>query len=139
MILSFALTGRPLRGKSGMKTTRTGRHYPDAEWAAQRDAWVLVVKAAARKQYNGAAANGWTIKPLPFSCAVKLSGMIRFPDKRVADLDGVIGALGHVLERAGIIQNDKQIVSVAMTISALGTPATAGIWCQVETEFLRPV
>ena len=137
MILHFTLRGRPLRGKSGMKTTRAGRHYPDKDWAAQRDEWVWKAQAAARKQCDDHAAQGWDTKALPLSCPIKLSGVVRFPDKRVADLDGVIGAIGHVLERAGVIQNDKQIISVAIDISASGTPTTAGIWCRIETEFVR--
>ena len=120
-----------------MNVTRTGKHYPDKEWASQRDAWVLIVKTSARKQCTERAISGWDVKALPMTCPIKLTGVIRFPDKRVADLDGVIGALGHVLERAGVIKNDKQIMAVNMIISASGTPDTAGVWCQIETEWVR--
>lgn len=109
MILTFTLHGRPLRGKSGQRKTRTGKQYPDAAWGKQRDEWAMVVEVDAMEQIRRMKKDGWTVKPLPLTCSVKLSGVIHYPDNRIADLDGVCGAIAHVLERAGLIANDKQI------------------------------
>ena len=109
MILSFTLIGRPLRGKSGQRKTRTGKQYPDKAWGKQRDEWSLTTKVQAQEQIKRMFQDGWSVKYLPLTCPVRLSGVIHYPDNRIADLDGVCGALAQVLERAGIIAYDKQI------------------------------
>lgn len=135
VILNFTFPGRPLRGKSGQLVCR-GRKYPDKAWAVQRDAWAVSAKQQAYLQYTYKKADGVDIQKLPLSCPIKLSGVVRYPDKREADLDGVIGAIGHVLERAGIITNDKQIHAVDFT-TGLANKDRPRCLVRLETNYVR--
>jgi len=120
-----------------MLTTRTGNHYPGKAWGTQRNAWAQEVWVQAILQVQRLKSDGWDLKALPLRCPVKLSGVIRYPDTRTADLDGVIGSLGHVLERAGVIANDKLIVAVAFEN---GMPVPKGcVTMTLETEWMKTV
>lgn len=138
MILRFTLIGRALRGKSGQRKTRTGHQYPDKAWGVQRDQWAMEMKVDAMVQIRQLKQDGWDVKALPLTCPVKLSGVIYYPDNRIADLDGVCGAIGHVLERAGLIANDKQIEAYGSWDRGVNVPG-GRLQLTLQTEWAKGI
>lgn len=100
VIFSF---GKQLKsGKNRVLTTRTGHRYPPKAFKAWRDGMVADI---GRQVHN-------KIVPLPFVKPVHL--VVRYvPGDRIRrDVAGMLDALCHVLERAGIVLDDSQVQRV---------------------------
>lgn len=96
--LSFVLFGQLPGGKNRVKNTRTGHRYPDKRFVDWRD-------EACRQlhpQKNGTVLYGRVALHVDYWAG----------DKRTRDVDAMLGALGHLFVRAGIMGDDGQIKDV---------------------------
>lgn len=94
----ITLTGQIRGGKNNMGVTRTGRHYPKPEWAAWRDKQLF----SAKLQFDGPAIS----EP----CAATV--LYWAGDRKRRDVPAIIDAIWHVLEKAGLVEDDSLIKSV---------------------------
>lgn len=94
---TLVITGQIRGGKNAIKTTRTGRRYPDKKWALWRDEKVAEVKAQIPSCYkhNGEQVN------------IRLDYYAG--DKRRRDQPAVIDAIFHVLEKANFVIDDTHL------------------------------
>lgn len=94
MILgSYVVAGQVRSGKNHMQIARNGRHYPLPAWAAWRDRVVWELLA----QRRGAPM-------IAVPCRIFVDYVAG--DQRRRDVAGMLDALGHCFERAGIIKDD---------------------------------
>jgi Holliday junction resolvase RusA-like endonuclease len=99
-MISFIIYGIIRGGKNQMKTTRTGRHYPNPSWARWRDETVIQI----------ADGDGWGESAIAMPCRVTVrywSG-----DHRRRDVPGMIDALWHCLEHGGFVKDDALLETV---------------------------
>lgn len=97
MILGkYLIVGQIRSGKNHMQIGRDGRHYPLAAWGAWRDRLVWELLA----QRKGAAV-------ITEPCRIFVDYVAG--DRRRRDVAGMLDALGHCFERAGIIEDDFQL------------------------------
>ena len=90
--LNLTIFGQIRGGKNHMQIGANGRHYPNRSWAIWRDATVNFLLA----QRCGVCFEN------PCSVTVRYwSG-----DRRRRDVPGMIDAVCHCLERAGIVKDD---------------------------------
>lgn len=97
MILKFDIAGQVKSGKNNMNITRSGHRYPNPKWAEWRDNVVeaLVVQT-------------WPMKfafPIVIPCAVFIFAY--HGDLRRRDAPGMLDALFHCFEKAGIVKDDS--------------------------------
>ena len=98
-------------GKNSIQTTRTGHRYPKKRFVDWRDAAVLTAVRAIPKGTVGPLFK----KPLPLTITVYyVPG-----DARRRDVPGMLDALFHVLERAGVVEDDAQIQYVEWATHAI--------------------
>lgn len=97
-MLVLNISGKIKSGKNNMGITRSGKHYPLPEWAKWRDKVVSDI----RKQFSG--------EPLNFPCRIEIKYVAG--DKRRRDVPGMMDALWHCFERAGLIEDDKFFTEV---------------------------
>ena len=129
MTLTFTLTGQCMSGKNGVQTTRTGQHYPKPKWKAWRDEMVQQIRASSRP------IHGWTVHTsLTVPC--KAHVVFRHGDRRRRDVAGMLDALCHVLERAGVVKDDSLIVDWEVITSAV-VHKHPSVWLKLETEWTR--
>jgi len=106
MRLTFTILGPPRTKKNHNRLVRAGRRYRVLPSAAHERwyerAWVQAVAFR-----SGQLALG---RKLPLAGPVHVRAIF-YRDRRIGDLVGYQQALGDLLERAGIIENDRQIVS----------------------------
>ena len=85
-----------------MMIGRNGRHYPQAAWAQWRDGVVRQM----RYQFLASMQK-------PFIDGHVFATIEYWPgDKRRRDVPGMIDALWHCIERAGIVKDDSMIESL---------------------------
>jgi len=92
----FILKGQLPGGKNRIKTTRTGHRYPDkrfVEWRAD---------ALAQLPNRPPRIDG------PVAMIVDYTP----GDRRIRDMDAMLGTLGHLLCKAGVLEDDAQIVAL---------------------------
>ena len=96
----FTLYGQLPGGKNAVNTTRTGHRYPNKRFESWRD-----------------DAIGQLPSPLPRFLMFPVKLIVDYVpgDARRRDLDAMLGALGHLLERAKVIHDDCQIVACTWT------------------------
>ncbi len=101
MKYELSLPGQCPSGKNSIQTTRTGHRYPKQRFVDWRDAAVL---AAVRAIPKG------TVGPL-FKKPAMLAITVHYVpgDGRRRDVPGMLDAIFHVLERAGVVEDDAQI------------------------------
>ena len=105
------IPGQCPSGKNSIQTTRTGHRYPKKRFVDWRDAAVLTAVRAIPKGTVGPLFK----KPLPLVIMVSyVPG-----DGRRRDAPGMLDAIFHVLERAGVVEDDAQIQYVAWTTSPI--------------------
>ena len=92
--LSITIRGKIRGGKNNIIITRTGRRFPNPEWAKWRDAAVIAVK----KQLPD------SFKMICEPVNVRLDYFAG--DKRRRDMPAIIDAIFHVLEKAGVVEDD---------------------------------
>lgn len=126
MILTFTLTGQCMSGKNGMQVTRTGKHYPKPAWAKWRDEMVRQISYNARQGHRF------------IDCPMKVHVVFRHGDRRRRDVAGMIDALCHILERAGVVKDDSLIVDWDVSTSAV-VHAKPSVWIRLESEWTRTV
>lgn len=95
--LIIIVTGQIMGGKNNMIVTRTGKHFPKASWAKWRDEKVAEVK---RQLPAG-------FKTINEPVNVRLTYVAG--DKRRRDQPAIIDSLFHVLEKAGVVEDDTLI------------------------------
>ena len=89
--LTFRLSGQIPSGENAVKITRTGMRYPDKRFKAWRD-------------YALRQCGGMTAKPHDQPVALIVDYVPA--DYRRRDLPGMLDALCHLLEKAGILADD---------------------------------
>lgn len=92
MILVF--NGQIRGGKNNMVVTRTGHRFPKKSWATWRDAEVITITQQL---------------PLGFKTITEptnISLNYFAGDRRRRDMPAIIDAIFHVLEKAGVVQDD---------------------------------
>ena len=119
MLLTFNLKGQCLSGKNQMQVDpRTGRHYPTKRFAAWRDEQVMKCK---RPSYQ------------PIGDLLSAKVVFTHADKRRRDVPGMLDALCHVLERAGVVKDDSLIVNWDVQTNLPPSKAMAGVQIRLET------
>ena len=99
MIISFTLYGKMKSGKNHVQITRTGRRYPNKSFADWRDEMLSQIN------YQGKPLQG----------RVGLSAWYVPGDRLRRDAPGILDALLHLFEKAGILQDDAQVKKVNWT------------------------
>ena len=99
MTVSFVLHGKMKSGKNHVQITRTGRRYPNKSFSVWRDDML--------KQIN--------YKKKPLQGRVGLSAYYVPGDRLRRDAPGILDALLHLFEKAGILTDDAQIKQVNWT------------------------
>lgn len=101
----FEIIGQFKSGKNNMGINpRSGRHYPLPAWADWRNR-VVNQLLLGRKEL--------LLKPMPYfrvACAIQVHYYAG--DHRRRDVPGMLDALCHCLERAGIIKDDSLVYDV---------------------------
>lgn len=128
MILTFTLAGQCMSGKSNLQVTRTGHRYPKPAWKAWRDEMLIQV-------HNAVIEGPWRF-PHPITTPCKAHVVFRHGDRRRRDVAGMLDALCHVLERAGVVKDDSLIVDWDVATSSV-IHAKPGVWIRLETEWIR--
>lgn len=100
-----------------MQITRSGKHYPLPRWAAWRDAMLWQIHRPKEP------LTGWLKAYVVFTHA----------DKRRRDVPGLLDALCHVLERAGVVRDDSQIIQWDVQTNLPPCKALAGCNITLET------
>lgn len=113
MSFAFTLQGQLPSGKNQVKITRTGHRYPSQRFVLWR--------AEALRQI------GKVRKPL--AGRVRMTVAYWPGDKRRRDAAGMVDALCHLLEQAGIVSDDAQIKELDWFEHAPGDAA-----CTVQLE-----
>jgi Holliday junction resolvase RusA-like endonuclease len=117
MLLTYVLKGQCLSGKNHMQITRTGRHYPLPRWAVWRDAMLTQIHPPTT----------------PLTELLKISVVFTHADRRRRDVPGMLDALCHVLERAGVVKDDSQIIQWEVQTNLPPCKALAGVTIRLET------
>lgn len=89
----YTITGQVRGGKNNIIITRTGRRFPNAQWAKWRDAAVMQVAM----QRQGLAQ---------FTEPVNVRLDYYAEDRRRRDMPAIVDAIFHVLEKAGVVADD---------------------------------
>ncbi len=92
-MITFIINSKVMGGKNHIGITRTGHRYPLPSWAKWRDGVVQILR-------------NLCIETIHYPCKITI-GYWR-ADERKRDLPGMIDALFHCFERAGIVQDDFQ-------------------------------
>ena len=117
MTVTFTLHGKMKSGKNHVQITRTGRRYPNKSFAIWRDDMLRQIN------YKG--------KPLPGR--VGLEAWYTPGDRLRRDAPGIIDALLHLFEKAGILEDDAQIKWVFWSEGAIDRSAPQ---CMIILETL---
>ena len=101
MTLNIVITGQIRGGKNNICITRTGRRFPNKQWAAWRAQKVKEVIAQILL-----TSELYAPVNVPFNtpCSVKLAYYAG--DKRRRDFTAVCDSVWHVLEKAGVVTDD---------------------------------
>jgi len=98
-ILTFFIPGRPATKKTGQRIVKCGKFHkilPSEAYEVYEEYCLIWLKRIKER----------------FTGKVKVSAVYTMPDRRSwPDLVGLMQATGDILERAGIIENDRDIVS----------------------------
>lgn len=100
------LLGQCPSGKNSIQTTRTGHRYPKQRFVQWRDLAVAQAIAAVRHGHGD---------PFLKPTVVAITVAYYYGDRRRRDVPGMLDAIFHVLERAGIVEDDAQIRHVVWT------------------------
>ena len=92
--MTITITGQIRGGKNNIIITRTGRRFPKPEWAKWRDEKVAEVKRQLPKGF------------VAISEPVEIGLDYFSGDKRRRDMPAIIDSIFHVLEKAGVVEDD---------------------------------
>lgn len=100
---TISLTGQLPSGKNAVVVTRTGQRFPQARFKAWRE-------HALRQLRPQLAGHPWLYDGPIHLIVDYVPG-----DRRRRDLPGMLDALCHLLEKAGVVRDDAQIQAVTWT------------------------
>lgn len=98
--ITFRLSGSLPSGKNAIRITRNGHRYPQARFTTWRTEALHALKVQLRGQR------------LPIEGPVSLLVDYVPGDQRRRDLPGMCDALCHLLEKAGVLLDDAQVVNM---------------------------
>ena len=127
MILTFTLPGQVKAGKNHVQVGRGGHRYPLPAWAAWRNEMVIRIRAV---------MSMYKIK-YPITVPCKCTLVYTMANRHKRDLPGLRDSLYHCFEKAGLIADDSLFVAEAGDVRVLVSKEHAGVWIQIETEFVR--
>lgn len=107
--MNFVIEGQIKSGKNNMGITRAGKRYPRAPWAAWRDG----VLAQIFQQFAGQRVGHDPAKTMGINVLYWPGDLIR------RDVPGMLDALFHCFERAGVVRDDTLFKYVAWTTMSL--------------------
>lgn len=90
----LVITGQIRGGKNNICITRTGRRFPNKEWAKWRDAAVSEIKRQLPTCF----------KPMDIPINMRLNYIAG--DKRRRDMPAILDSIFHIVERAGVVVDD---------------------------------
>ena len=117
MTVSFTLHGKMKSGKNHVQITRTGRRYPNKSFSVWRDEML--------RQIN--------YKGQPFQGRVRLKAYYVPGDRLRRDAPGILDALLHLFEKAGILTDDAQIKQIGWLE---GSVEKEDPFCEITLESL---
>lgn len=97
MILHF--NGQLRGGKNNVIVTRSGHRFPNPIFAKWRDSMLWQIRAQTRAQGS----------PEPMALPVQMWVDYWHGDMLRRDMDALLGGIFHVLERAGVLEDDKLV------------------------------
>ena len=103
--MTFSITGQMKSGKNRVLITRKGRRYAPKPFAVWRDD-MLKQLAPQVKTYAKEGAC------LPLQSTISLECEYTPGDARTRDVDGMLGALLHVIVKAGLLTDDGLVWAV---------------------------
>lgn len=92
LVVSF--TGQIMGGKNNIIVTRTGHRFPNPKWAKWRDKMVASVKQQLPVEF----------RTIDVPTNIRLTYWAG--DKRRRDMPAIVDAIFHVLEKAGVVEDD---------------------------------
>lgn len=98
--ITFRLSGSLPSGKNAIRITRTGHRYPQPRFTAWRTEALHSLKVQLRGQ------------KLPIQGPVSLLVDYVPGDQRRRDVPGMADALCHLLEKAGVLLDDAQVMNL---------------------------
>jgi Holliday junction resolvase RusA-like endonuclease len=105
--ISFLLRGQLPSGKNAVRNTRTGHRYPNQRF--------ILWRTEALQQIGKV--------PQPFVGPVQVIVDYVPGDLRRRDVPGMLDALCHVLEKAGVVMDDAQVANVLWQTFAMDRQA----------------
>ncbi len=93
----LVISGQLKSGKNHMQIGRNGRHYPLPAWAIWRDGIVLRLRTQRRGMF--------------FDSPCFVNVKYWRSDNRRRDVPGMMDAICHCLERAGIVKDDSLLTN----------------------------
>lgn len=95
MDLCLNIKGQCPSGKNSVIVTRTGLRFPSKRFSAWRAQGLTQIK----QQLKG-------VKDLPITTPVDVEVEYAAADKRRRDVPGIVDAIWHLLEKAGVVSDD---------------------------------
>lgn len=95
----FTIKGQVPGGKNSIKTTRIGKRFPTKRFEAWRDHAVLQVRQQSKNFLN----------EIPINKPANIEIYYNAGDNRRRDVPGIADAIFHVLERAGVVEDDTYL------------------------------
>jgi Holliday junction resolvase RusA-like endonuclease len=99
----FVVVGRPATKSNHQSIMRGKKGRPFVMQSAQYRAWEELAVAQLRGQARGRTFSDWITRPMNLRAIV-------YRDRNIGDLGNYLKAICDVLERAGIVENDRLIM-----------------------------
>ena len=110
--MTFTLSGQLKSGKNRVLITRQGRRYAPKEFSQWRDQMIdQLYPHAATYAENGAR--------FPLQTMITLHCEYTPGDQRTRDVDGMLGALMHVIVKANLLKDDGLVWGVTWRREAM--------------------
>lgn len=103
--MTFSITGQIKSGKNRVLITRKGHRYAPKEFTTWREEVIKQLSPQVK-----AYAQEWAC--LPLQSTITLECEYTPGDARVRDVDGMLGALLHVIVKAGLLKDDGLVWAV---------------------------
>lgn len=106
MTVTVTMPGQIRGGKNHIIITRSGHRFPEKAWAKWRDAMVAIVRSQLPRGH----------KAIDVPCAVILNYTPE--DNRRRDVPAILDAIWHVLEKAGVVSDDRWLGAAGLDYEA---------------------
>lgn len=110
-MIEFVIKGQIKSGKNNMMITRNGLHYPKPGFVIWR------TEVLAQIAYKAIEVDNVNDVPINKPCALHVNYWKG--DERRRDVSGMLDALFHCFEKAGIVTDDKLFVDVDWSLMGL--------------------